>query len=74
MTLEMLDEMAQIYVDTFNSEPWNDHWTFETARKRLHQMIQVEDFVGMTAYEDGRLCGMILGSKEQFYDGKGDIR
>lgn len=47
MTLDMLDELAQIYVETFNTEPWNDQWKVETARRRLFQMIQVEDFDGM---------------------------
>lgn len=39
------------------------------AEKRLSQMINVEDFYGISAYKQGELCGMILGSKEQFYDG-----
>ena len=58
-----------MYIDTFNSEPWNDKWTIETAEKRLGQMINVEDFYAISAYKQGELCGMILGSKEQFYDG-----
>lgn len=64
-----INDLAKMYVDTFNSEPWNDKWTIETAEKRLRQMINVEDFYGISAYKQGELCGMILGSKEQFYDG-----
>ena len=64
-----LDEMAMLYVETFNSEPWNDKWTIDTAKKRLHQMINTEDFLGLSAYKDGLLCGVILGNMEQFYDG-----
>lgn len=64
-----INDLAKMYVDTFNSEPWNDKWTIEIAEKRLSQMINVEDFYGISAYKQGELCGMILGSKEQFYDG-----
>ena len=32
-------------------------------------MINVEDFCGILARKDHILCGMILGSKEQFFDG-----
>jgi predicted N-acetyltransferase YhbS len=69
ITLDDIDVLAEMYVETFNSEPWNDRWTIETASKRLHQMINVEDFCGLLAKENGIICGMILGSKEQFYDG-----
>ena len=70
--IELLDipELAELYIETFNSEPWNDKWTKETAEKRLHQMINVEGFYGLCAYKDDKLCGMILGCEEQFYNGK----
>lgn len=32
-------------------------------------MINTEDFIGVSAYQDGVLCGMIIGNKAQFYDG-----
>lgn len=64
-----LDEMATLYIETFNSEPWNDKWTMDTTKKRLHQMINTEDFYGLCAYKDDLLCGVILGSMEQFYNG-----
>lgn len=67
--LSELDEMATLYIETFNSEPWNDNWTMDTAKKRLHQMINTEDFYGLCAYKDDLLCGVILGSMEQFYNG-----
>lgn len=69
ITLDHLEELASLYVETFNSEPWNDEWTISTAKKRLQQMINTEDSYGLCAYEDGDLCGAILGCMEQFYSG-----
>ena len=69
ITLGDVKDLAEMYVETFNSEPWNDRWTIDTASKRLHQMINVEDFCGILARKNGILCGMILGSKEQYFDG-----
>jgi len=69
ISIIQINDLAKMYVDTFNSEPWNDKWTIKTVEKRLSQMINVEDFYGISAYKQGELCGMILGSKEQFYDG-----
>lgn len=64
-----LDELALLYVETFNAAPWNDEWTFETARKRLQWMIQTEVSFGLCVYLDGKMCGAVLGATEQFYDG-----
>lgn len=69
MNLNDLHEIVDMYIECFNSEPWNDNWTNETAYKRLHAMINVEDFYGICAYKDNILCGMILGCKEQYYNG-----
>ena len=69
ISLDDVNDLAEMYVETFNSEPWNDKWTIDTASKRLHQMINVEDFCGISARKNDVLCGMILGSKEQFFDG-----
>lgn len=60
ITIDHLDELASLYVETFNSEPWNDKWTISTATKRLHQMINTEDSYGLCAYQGGVLCGAIL--------------
>lgn len=69
ITLLDINELSNMYVETFNSPPWNDEWSIETASKRLHQMINCEDFYGIKAYQEEILCGMILGSQEQFYNG-----
>lgn len=65
---EHVREIAEIYVDAFNSEPWNDKWTIESASKRIYQMINCEGFDGLVAYEDEKLIGMILGNHEYYYD------
>ena len=69
MTENHLDELAQLYVDAFNSAPWNDEWSFETARKRLQQMLHTEDSFGLCVYCDGKICGAVLGAMEQYFDG-----
>ena len=69
ITLFDIGELAKMYVDTFNAPPWNDEWSIVTASKRLHQFVNCEDFYGLKVYQEEVLCGMILGSQEQFYNG-----
>ena len=68
LTKEHIKEIAEIYVDAFNCEPWNDEWTIESASKRISQMINCEGFDGLVAYEGEKLIGMILGNHEYYYD------
>ncbi|NLK95761.1 MAG: GNAT family N-acetyltransferase [Clostridiales bacterium] len=67
--IDDVEVLAEMFVDTFNSSPWNDKWTIKTASKRLHQMINCEGFKGIMAYEEEVVLGMILGSEEQYYNG-----
>lgn len=69
VSIEDIAEVSLLYVEAFNAPPWNDEWTADTAANRLHQLILTPDFYGLCAYMHGALCGMILGSAEQFYNG-----
>lgn len=66
MLIEDIPVVTKMYVETFNSPPWNDFWTEETAGKRLLQMISCKEAYGLLAYQDNILCGMALGCTEQF--------
>ena len=67
--LSDIDAIAAMYVETFNAPPWNDLWTYESASKRLLQIANCEEFYGIVAYDNDELCGMIMGSREEFYTG-----
>lgn len=69
LTKEHINEIAEIYVSAFNSEPWNDDWTVETAAKRISQMMNCEGFDGLIASENEKILGMILGNHEYYYNG-----
>jgi len=69
ITLQYLEELATLYVETFNAEPWNDEWTIDTAKKRLQQIINTEDSYGLCICQNNLMCGAILGNMEQYYNG-----
>lgn len=62
-------ELAKIYAETFNSDPWYDKWTLETAEKRLSQMIKNGGFYGIVSFDESGITAMILGEAEQYFDG-----
>lgn len=69
MNLDNLIEYAELFVSVFNSEPWNDSWTKDTAIIRIENMIKTNTFVGKAIYCENDLKGIIWGQKEQYYNG-----
>lgn len=51
ITIQDIESLADMYVNTFNSTPWNDEWAIKTAFKRLYQMMDCEGVYGFIAYE-----------------------
>ena len=62
-------ELAKIYADAFNAEPWFEKWSVKTAGKRLSVMIGNGGFFGLAAVLDGEIAGLIMGDEKQYYDG-----
>ncbi len=69
ITAEDVPALAKIYAETFNSDPWYDKWTHETAEKRLLQMAQNGGFFGLLSFDESGITGMIMGESEQYFDG-----
>lgn len=69
MNLEHLTEYAALFAAVFNSEPWNDAWTAETAAIRIENMMKTNTFIGKAIYGEHELKGLIWGQKEQYYNG-----
>lgn len=69
MKKENLNQYAILFKDAFNSEPWNEKWTIETASKRIDEMMSTSTFLGMAKYIDNKLAGVIFGRSEQNFDG-----
>ena len=61
-----LDALTELFVECFNSPPWNDGWSHDAARDRLGALAGGQNFRGFVAVADARLVGMLLGQKERW--------
>ncbi|WMJ80951.1 GNAT family N-acetyltransferase [Clostridium sp. MB40-C1] len=66
---EYLEKSAKLLILTFNREPWNENWTFETAFKRLEETYKTPNFKGWVYEKDNKIVGVIMGNCEQWYEG-----
>jgi aminoglycoside 6'-N-acetyltransferase I len=49
LTEDYLDECANLLVFAFNREPWNESWTFETAKEELRWTLSVPGYEGFVS-------------------------
>jgi len=68
-SVEILEQCAQILVDAYNAEPWNDNWTKEKALEKLTCFYNSPKFIGWTAKQDNKLLGCCVGNIEPYYTG-----
>ena len=65
-----LKECSDIYIETFNSEPWNDNWDSTTSYNRLKDIYNTPGFYGLVVLEDDKIIAAVLGNIEHWYEGK----
>jgi len=68
--VEDLELCTELFIHVFHTEPWNEHWTKETAGKKLNDLFNTPGFTGYGMFDRGELIGFLAGYTEQRYDGK----
>lgn len=61
ITVDMLDELAELFMGVFNDEPWNDKWDLSLAKERLKDMMDMPGFMGMAEYQEEKPVALIRG-------------
>ncbi|MCX4029148.1 GNAT family N-acetyltransferase [Endozoicomonas sp. SM1973] len=61
-----LVECAQLYVNTFKDEPWNEDWDLEDAFNRLHNFLTPPYSIGLKVVNESEIQGFLIGEIEQW--------
>ncbi|MFJ7746850.1 GNAT family N-acetyltransferase [Peribacillus sp. NPDC097295] len=62
MTMDDIEPCIELYIDVFNSEPWNERWTYSTTKERLTDFIHTPKYLGYLLYEENQLIGLVAGN------------
>ena len=65
----MFEACRELFMKTFNSAPWNDSWTRESAGARLREFTDHRRFVGFTLWEGDALAGAVFCHAQTQYKG-----
>ena len=65
LTRDHIPKLAEFYMKTYNSPPWNEKWTIEAATKRLDELINCRNSYGLAAFDENEnIVGMVAGISE----------
>jgi aminoglycoside 6'-N-acetyltransferase I len=73
--LDMIRELHPADVETcvhlliaaYNREPWNDHWSIETATKYLTEFMASDQFVGFVICENEIIAGALFAHRKTWW-------
>lgn len=67
ITTGKIEQCIELYINVFNSETWNETWTYLTATERLTDLLHTPKFLGFLLYNNGKLIGFIVGNSKKTY-------
>ena len=56
-----LPQLATLFARVFNAPPWNEHWTADTAERRLSDIFLTPRFRGIVGLEGENICALAAG-------------
>ncbi|MFE4814426.1 GNAT family N-acetyltransferase [Peribacillus simplex] len=69
LTSENLEQCIELYMNVFNRAPWNESWTYETAKERLSDLLHTPKFLGFLFLVDHIAVGFVAGNSKVSYQG-----
>jgi len=64
-----LPASADIFIEVFNSEPWNDRWTIQLATEYFQDVIATPGFYGFVFEKESVIVGFVLGTRKKWWSG-----
>jgi len=64
----LLTPAVELFIDAFNTAPWNDEWTVASASRRLRDLQATPGFEGAALLTDGEVTAFIGGYRQRWWD------
>ena len=72
-SVDRLKQCAEIMIEAYNSDPWYDDWTQDSARSILACYYNTPDFRAWIATSQNDIVACCIGNIEPYYTGRNFI-
>lgn len=62
-----MENCARLLVAAYNGEPWNCHWTLETATRYLLEFVACPNFVGFVLCGQNEVLGAMFAHRKAWW-------
>jgi len=59
-----IDSCLEMLIAAYNPPPWNDHWTEETGKRYLSDLIAHHNFIGYAVIEANEIVGAVFAHRK----------
>jgi aminoglycoside 6'-N-acetyltransferase I len=66
LSFEDILQVVPLYMEVFNSAPWNDGWSEQAASERMRSFARFPEFFGLKILAGGLAIGFALGWAERW--------
>ena len=68
--IDDVDEITELYIETYKQKPWNENWKKEIARERIKNAVENNNAENYCINKDSRIIGAMFGRRNYFIDKK----
>ena len=62
-----IDKCANLLIDAYNCEPWNNNWTEITAKRYLNEFYNSRNFIGYVYLQDDETVGAVFAHRRTWW-------
>lgn len=62
-----IEKCVDLLIEAYNGEPWNCHWTVETAARYLNEFVSNDNFVGFVICNNEAVVGAMFMHRKTWW-------
>jgi N-acetylglutamate synthase-like GNAT family acetyltransferase len=70
IAIEDIDEITELYIETYKKEPWNENWKKEIAKERIKDFIENNTAENYCINNENRIIGAMFARRNYYKDRK----
>ena len=70
VSIDDIEEITELYIETYKKEPWKENWKTEIARKKIKDAIENNIGEKYCVNKDNKIIGIMFGHRNYLIDKK----